>query len=186
MEVFGAVAAGITLGAELLRLSRCLRKMINGFRYARSDVAKLAQEMEIFSGMYDQFMRVCVFESKGKYCNSAPTKRLVSWAEETIKAVVKLLSRVSALVGNAKDSVIETVAAHVKWYFSENEVKCLRLSLSVARESINGFTNIRVIEKLDEEMDMLRAARAQEMRPIVEAQLETPLEIRLRMLKQMK
>jgi hypothetical protein len=183
MEVFGVVAAGLTLSAELIRLGRSLHKAIKVVKYARSEIEKLTAELEIFSGLYDQFMSVCVFGAKAKYCNAAPTRRLVAWARDARDSIRKLLDRVRGLAG---DSIVDKVTARVQLYFSEHEVKCLRLALCVARESMNGFTNIRLIEKLDEEMAMLQAASAQGNRQTHEQQLGMSIEVRNKLLKNMK
>jgi hypothetical protein len=180
MEVFSAVAAGIALSAQLMKLGRSLHKAIEKIKYTRPEIAKLAAELDIFSGLYDQFMNVCVFEPNAKYCNAAPTRRLVAWAQEARNAIRKLLDRVT---GSPGDSIVEKVAARVQWFFSEHEVKCLRLSLRVARESMIGFTNIGVIQKLDEQMAMLRAASANGTRQAIEQQLGISLKARIKMLK---
>lgn len=114
MEVFGVVAAGVTLGAELLRLSRSLHKMIKGIRYARRDIAKLADEMGIFSGLYDDFLSVCVTGDQSKSRITSPIVRLISWTKDAKKSFQTLLDRVRALVHDSRHSWIETLAAHVK------------------------------------------------------------------------
>jgi hypothetical protein len=157
MEVFSGVAAAITLGAELLRLSHLLSKMIKTMKTARRDMTKLVAEMETFADLYNDFYGVCIADRKR---GTASTKRLVAWIMQAITAFKTLLDRVRALAGETAHGVLDTLAAHVKWYFSENDVKCLRASLSVARESMRGFSNIAVIEKVDGEMELIRAAIA--------------------------
>jgi hypothetical protein len=182
-EVFGAVAAGIAVSTTLIKLGRSLHKTINKIRYARGEIEKLVAELEIFSGLYSQFMNVCVLEPEAKYRDATPTRRLEAWTKEAIHAIRKLLKRVRGMAG---ESMVGKVAAHVKWFFSEHEVKCLRLSLCVARESMNGFTTIRAIEKLDEQMAALRAAIVQGHRQTLEKQLGITIEVRIKILEKMR
>jgi 23S rRNA A2030 N6-methylase RlmJ len=110
----------------------------------------------------------------------------MAWAEEAVHGFKELLDRVQALIGDSLSSKLDTLIARVRWYFSENEVKFLRSSLSVARESMRGFSNIRVIEKLDEQMRLLKAAIAKGSQRTIEDQLGVDLEERIRMLVQKK
>tara|TARA_R110002003_G_scaffold70_26_gene6556 strand:+ start:5326 stop:5925 length:600 start_codon:yes stop_codon:yes gene_type:complete len=185
-EIFGVVAAGIMLGPELLRLSRSLRKTFKAIRYAPHDLDKLVKEMEIFADLYEDFHDVCTSDPKYKARSSGPAKRLMAWAEEAVHGFKKLLARVQALTGDSLNSKLDTLIARVRWYFSEDEVKFLRSSLSVARESMRGFSNIRVIEKLDEQMRLLKAAIAKGSQRTIEDQLGVDLEEQIRMLVQKK
>jgi hypothetical protein len=186
MEVFGAAAAAFTLGAELLRLSRSLRKMIKGIKYARRDIAKLADEMGIFAGLYEDFLRVCVIGDQSTSRMTSPIMHLIAWTKDAHKSFKMLLHRVRALARDSSHSWIETVAAHVKWYFSEHDVKSLRLSLNVARESMRGFSNISIVEKLDKEIDMLRTAILRGNREATELSLGMSLEDKMYCLKQLR
>ena len=182
MEVFSGAAAAITLGVEVLHLSKWLFKTAKKIKYARREITKLAKEMAIFSDFY----RVCISGQKRGGYGSYSTRRLVAWAQNAKGSFEKLLKRVRVLAGDSEYSKLETLKAHMKWYFSENEVKCLRSSLSVARESMRGFSNITIIEKIDKEMDLLRAAIAKGDRRAIEEQLGMTVEEKMEELKHMK
>jgi hypothetical protein len=76
--------------------------------------------------------------------------------------------------------------ARIKWYINEKEVKCTRASLSVARQSILALSNIRIIGKIDEEIQMLKEAILQGNRQIIEKKLGMSVEQRLQLLKQQR
>ncbi|CAO2655764.1 Nn.00g045670.m01.CDS01 [Neocucurbitaria sp. VM-36] len=168
MEVFGVVAASVTLGAELLRISRSLKEMIKKIRYARREIEDLAKEMVMFSKLYEQFLDAYRTASKSETSFSSAAECLISWTMDAIHDFKILRNKVRALAGDPKYSVLDTIAAHVRWYFSETAVKYLRASLIVARESMIGITNIRAIQKLDEQLKELRTALTQEHRQAVE------------------
>ncbi|KAF2798740.1 hypothetical protein K505DRAFT_295874 [Melanomma pulvis-pyrius CBS 109.77] len=134
LAIFGGVAAGCTLSAEILRLSRSLRKAIKSIRYARREISKT--------------VRALGADPKYEY------------------------------------SLVETFTAHVRWYFSKSSVACLRASLSVARECMNGFTNIRCIEKLDEQLRYLKRSVREGNRQALEAKLRMTVEERVEILEQ--
>ncbi|KAF2830568.1 hypothetical protein CC86DRAFT_463847 [Ophiobolus disseminans] len=187
MEVFGGIAAGITLGAEILRLSRSLLKMAKRIRYARREILKLVKEMGVFADLYEDFYAVCISDQRRKVRPIASTRRLVDWTQEATHAFKKLLDQVRALADDSRYSMLETFTAHMKWFFSESDVKYLRSSLSVARESMRGFSNITFIATIDEEMDLLRATIAQGDRQRLQdmgVQLGMSVEDRLNELKQ--
>jgi gamma-glutamyl:cysteine ligase YbdK (ATP-grasp superfamily) len=143
--------------------------------------------MGIFADLYEDFYRVCVSDQRKKGRNTSSTRRLIDWIQDATDAFSELLKRVRALAGDSRNSMLETLTSHVKWFFSENEVKCLRLSLSVAQESIRGFSNVTLIEMIDEEIQVIRAANAQGNQQAIQAledHLGATLEERLGELEQ--
>jgi hypothetical protein len=129
MEAAGVAAAGIAFGALILKLSRWLYKSARKIRYARREIMKLVKEMGIFADLYEDFYRVCVSDQRKKGRKTSSTSRLIDWIEDATDAFRGLLNRVRALAGDSRYSMLETLTAHVKWFFSENEVKYLRLSV---------------------------------------------------------
>jgi hypothetical protein len=187
MEIVGVVAAGITFGSTILKLSQWLYKSAKKIKYARRELLKLVKEMGVFADLYEDFYRVCISDQRKKARNTSSTTRLVDWIQEAIDAFNVLLNRVEVLAGDSRYSMLETLTAHVKWLFNENEVKYLRLSLSVARESMRGFSNVTFIETINEEIQMIRAVIAQGDRQhiqVLEDQLGATLEERLGELEQ--
>jgi hypothetical protein len=164
MEVTNSVEKGLILSAELLRLSQCFFKSIQKAKYPGHEIATLSDKLETFAHFYKDFFTSSAFESR-------PIRRLISWTEETIDALRRLLKRVRSWTFISRDSLIGNVAARVKWSLHENEVKCLRLSLGVATESINAFMNILNIEKLHQQMDALKSAMERSDRWALEEQL---------------
>jgi hypothetical protein len=179
MEVFGAVAAGCALGGELLRLSRALRKMIRSVKYARREIVNLSDEIDMFAALYQSLKTT--YDRKrnngASICTSFPMRKLTSWTESVKRSFEALVDKVEALSYDPEyASMIQTAAAHVKWYFERNTVTCLRASLSVARESITGFLNVVEIESLDEQLKLLRKALHDGNRRAVEQQLGMTIE----------
>jgi hypothetical protein len=182
MEIAGVAAAGITFGALILKLSKWLYKSAKKITYARRELMKLAKEMGIFADLYEDFYRVCVSDQRKKGRDTSSVRSLIDWIEDAIDAFRKLRKKVQALAGDSKYSMRETLTARVKWFFSENEVKYLRLSLTVAQESMRGFSNITVIETINEEIQLIRAVIAQGDRQdiqVLEDQLGATLHERL-------
>jgi hypothetical protein len=187
MDIVGTVAAGITFGALILKLSRSLYKSAKKIRYASREIMKLVKEMGIFADLYEDFYRVCVSDQRKKGRNTSSTRRLIDWIQDATDALRVLVRHVQALAGDSRHSMLETLTAHVKWFFSENEVKYLRSSLGVAQESMRGFSNITIIETINEEIEVIRAAIAQGDRQTIQAlelDLGSTLKERLDELKQ--
>lgn len=176
MEIFGAVAATITLGAELVRISGSLRKAVRSIRYARRDIESLAEEIGLFSGLYENFLDACPLSSGSEAHSPSSNERLISWTRAAIRDYKKLRKEVGALARDPNPSLLDTVAAHVRWYFRETTVKYLRASLCVARESITGLTNIRAIEKLDEQLSFLKSVLSTEQKRKIEIEYGMPVE----------
>ncbi|KAH4989842.1 hypothetical protein HBI76_063020 [Parastagonospora nodorum] len=186
MQAFHPVAAGVTLSAEVLRSSRSLRKLTKGTKHARIKIVGLSKEMDLFADLYDELFRVCIFDSSTTTCTQSPVKRLVAWTEETIDAFRNLLDRIQDLVDISRDSVVDVLVARMKWRAIEREMECMRMSLSISRQGIKGFINIRVFEKLEEEEDMLRNTIERGDRQSLEERFGMTLEDRVRTVKHMR
>jgi hypothetical protein len=187
MEVAGVVAAGVTFGALILKLSQSLFKSARKIKYARRELMKLVKEMGVFADLYEDFYRVCVSDQRKRGRKTSSTRHLIDWIEDAIDAFKALLNRVRALAGDARYSMLETLTAHVKWLFNENEVKYLRSSLSVAQEGMRGFSNITAIDTIKEEIRMINVVIARGDRQAIHAledQLGATLEERVGELKQ--
>jgi hypothetical protein len=172
MEIVGVAAAGITFGALILKLSKSLYKSAKKIRYAHRD-----------------FYRVCVSDQRKKGRDTSSTRRLIDWIQNAMGAFGVLLKRVRAIAGDSRYSMRETLTAHVKWLFSENEVKYLRSSLNVAQGSMRGFSNITAIETINEEIQLIKAVIAEGSQQAIqdlEDQLGVTLEKKLDELKQMR
>ncbi|KAH7410222.1 hypothetical protein DE146DRAFT_628749 [Phaeosphaeria sp. MPI-PUGE-AT-0046c] len=161
MEIVGTAAAAITFGALILKLSQKLCKSAKKIKYARREITKLVKEMGIFADLYEDFYRNCVSSQRKKGRDTFSTGRLIDWIEDATGAFMNLLTQVEALAGDSRLSVLESLTAHVKWLFSEHEVKCLRYSLRVAQENMRGFSNLRVIEAINDEIQLIKNVIAQ-------------------------
>lgn len=185
-EIFGAVAAGIALSNEMIRIGRSIRKATKRVQHARRDFAELADEAIIFAGLYNRFLRTCGDDLKSCRDTAAAFQRLDKWARANRRGLRKIQRECKALRSNDKygTSISETVAAHVKWFFNKDSVEGLQVALRVAREYINGFSTLTYIKKLEQELEMLRHALDNIMeRQILEEQLGMPLEEKIKELK---
>jgi hypothetical protein len=156
-EIFGAVAAGLTICTQLAQLGNAIRKGVKRIKNARKDVLELSDEAVLFTSL----------------------DRLVAWLEQPESALSELLEKVKALIRDPKYqySWQEKCIAQIEWFGSKGAVKRLRASLSIARSSISGYSNLMCIQKLNEELRMLHlATRCDENRRIVQAQLGMTLE----------
>jgi hypothetical protein len=173
-RVQNAAAAGITLTAELVQLSRSIRKAVKKMRYTRTEAENLADEMEIFADLYFDLLNPCRTGPQTSKRASISIERLKIWVENAIEGFEKLMG---ALDEDAEYSLLDTLTARRRWHRSESVAKCLRASLMVARESIACFTNIRNIEHLCELLDMLETAVTEEQRRQFELKCGTNLEL---------
>ncbi|KAF1831349.1 hypothetical protein BDW02DRAFT_572106 [Decorospora gaudefroyi] len=187
-EIFGAVIAGVTLTTELTQLCPSLHKLVNQIRNAPRELSKLVDEVRLFTDIYLEFY--WAFDNDMSKSNimspirhlRSPVKLLAAWTEGAIRGFHKLLGKVGLLIDGSRSSVVQRCAARIEWYFNEKEVKCTRASLSVARQSISALLNIRIIGKIDEEIQMLERAIRKGNRRIIEKELEMSVEQRLQLL----
>lgn len=186
-EIFGAVVAGITVGSELIRLGCAIQKAITRIKNSRRDIEKLANETIMFAGLYKRFLRACKEDSDAYTTDASAVRPLISWAQRTVDSLNELLQKVEVLYPKFKPrSAFEDKAiAHLVWSRSTGAVKALRASLSVARESINAFSNLMCLKKLKDQINMLREAMNDpSKRRALERELGDTLENRIRELDQ--
>lgn len=185
-EIAGVIVGGMGICGQLFQVGRQIQKAIKTIKNSRRDIGKLAKETIIFAGLYHMFSSVCK-ESDASVRDSVAIAELNSWAQTSVDGLEELLQKVEALTPGDKSSrsIEESLIAHVQWFFSKSTVKALRASLSVARESINGFSTLMHVNKLNTEITLLeQALRDQELRRGLEKQHGASLEEIILMLKQ--
>lgn len=191
MDVFSAVAAGFGLSAQLISLCRKLHSIGKSIRYARGDVGGLADEMRVFGELYQQFLEICVDDQANRkrapsaVLSSSPI-HLIAWTKSAVRELRYLLRSVKPLKSDPRHeySLTEKLKAHLKWYFSRRNVNHLRASLSVARESITGFTNLWAIKSLKKQLRFLKQAMREGMKPMLETQLGSTVENYIQLLEE--
>lgn len=177
-EIFGAVAAGIAIGGELIRFGREIQRSIERIKNSRQDVENLASETIIFAGLYQRFLRACKKDRRARTTDAPAVLPLIRWAEATLAKLDRLLSKVQGLHSEHKPRTRweDTTIARVIWLKSTRKVKVLRSSLSVARESVIGFTNLMYLDELRDQLKRLKKALDS---PNERRELETRLGIAL-------
>lgn len=185
LAVFGGVAAAITLAAEMLKLSRTLRRMAISVRFARRDIKKISNEMDIAAEAFQAFHELCSADSAPQSGISFDVAPLISWTNAACQGLRILLRKVKGLTSEPRDkpSRRKKLAAHVRWYLYKRSVSYLGMCLSVARESMNGFMNIRKIEKLNEQIELLQRLERDGKRSKVEAKLGVVIEEHMDLLR---
>jgi hypothetical protein len=182
-EIFGAVAAGIALCSQLTTIAVAIRKATKEVKNARKDIAKLSDETVIFANLCEGFLNVCADDPTTKRGGAFSIGPLYLWIKRTIVEQGRLLRKVEALIPDDeyRYSFRETLVAHREWFFNKSKVKSLRTSLTIARESMNGFTNLMYIRKLNEELQYLKTAlRDASLRQSIEERFKTTLETKIR------
>jgi hypothetical protein len=159
-EIFGAVAAGIAIGSKLIQLGCAIQRSIERIKNSRKDIEDLANETIIFAGLYQKFLRACDDDRHAKTTDAPAVIPLIDWAEGTLKKLNKLLRKVESLYPQTKvrTKLEDTCIARIVWFGSTRKVQALRNSLSVARESIHGFSNLMCLEKLKDQLKLLKEA----------------------------
>ncbi|KAF3042329.1 hypothetical protein E8E12_002007 [Didymella heteroderae] len=186
-EIFGAVAAGIAVGSELIRLGCAIQRSIERIKNSRKDVEDLATETIIFAGLYQKFLRACGKDRHVGTTDVPAVLPLIKWAEETLAKLKKLLRKVEGLYPQMKPRTKweDTFIALIVWFGSSSKVQALRNSLSVARESIIGFTNLMCLDELKIQVKLLKEAlRDRNKRRELEDRLGVTLEDRIREINQ--
>lgn len=187
MEPFSVAAAAVTLCPVIIGITSSLCNAAKSIKYARRELEDLTNEMLIFSVLYRQFLELCSKNKKDKQASSA-RKRLKSWAEKAIFDFEKLSRHVDALSTKPLQhhSATETLTAHFKWYLKKSTLKYFRASLIVARQSMLGFINICNIERLDEELAMLRSVLTRKEKLDIEKKTGKTVEELIQLLQQDK
>jgi hypothetical protein len=169
-DIFGAAVAGLALLTELTKFGIAIRKATKRIKNSRRDIAELTDETVIFAGLCEDFLRTCANDREAKSTG-----------------LCELLRKVEAVGPEPKHqySLQEVLIAKLEWFFSKDAVRRLRGSLTVARASISGFSNLMCIRKLNEELQMLREAlSSRASRQKVELKLGMSVEEKIRMVRQ--
>jgi len=186
----GLEAAGIAIGivglsTVLATTVRKIRTTVQDIHYAQGDILEVEKEVDLFARIYDDFLDACD-EASSMTKNASKIKTsLISWTQKTIEGFKNLLHKVEAIARNPEYyySVRKVAAAYYCWLRSKGTVKYLRASLSIARQSMIAFTNIRVIEKLNEELAHLRSALSPTEREGIELRLNMTVEDRVKIIR---
>jgi hypothetical protein len=187
MEVLGAVAACVALCSTLIESGKAIRKATKRIKNARKDVLELSDEAVIFAGLCEDFLYTCKDHREVKTKAFASLHCLVAWLEQFKVALSELLEKVEALVRDPRYhySLQDKCIAHVEWFGSKGTVKELRASLAIARPSINAYSNLVYIQRLNEELRMLYLALEDEQsRRSIEEKLGMTLESKIEMVLQ--
>lgn len=185
-EIFAIVGGSLTLAGQLMQVGQFLHEATKRVQHAREDIAHLANESITFAGLYDTFRETCDGELELVDASLA-TQRLTIWTEDIIDELNRILEKVNTLRldNNNKRSITGVLVAHLEWFFKRSAVERLRASLSVARDTINGFCIMIVLRKLDTELNMLNNALLDnEKRQVIESKLKVKLEVKINKLKQ--
>ncbi|KAI4944104.1 hypothetical protein J4E91_008959 [Alternaria rosae] len=185
MEVAGIAISVFGLSTALAATVRKIRKTVQDIRYARGDLHEVEKEVLLFARIYDDFLDACDEASSVTENASKIKTSLISWTQKTIKGFENLLAKVQAIARNPEYhySVSKVATAYYSWIRSKSTVKYLRASLSVARQSMIAFTNIRVIEKLNEELAYLRSTLSPTEREIIELRLKMTVDERVKIIQ---
>jgi len=149
----------IGLSTVLLTTARKLRETVQDVRYAQGDLSDVLEETDLFAGTCDDFLDVCDEDPLNSERTQKLKLQLKSWTTRTVQGFDSLLDKVQAVARNPEDdySAIEVIIAHIVWLRSKGTLKYLRASLSVARQNMICFTNIRIIEKLNVDLAQLKS-----------------------------
>jgi hypothetical protein len=187
-DIFGAAVAGLALLTELTKFGIAIRKATKRIKNSRRDIAELTDETVIFAGLCEDFLRTCANDREAKSSAAASSiGPLKAWIKRTSTELCELLRKVEAVGPEPKHqySLQEVLIAKLEWFFSKDAVRRLRGSLTVARASISGFSNLMCIRKLNEELQMLREAlSSRASRQKVELKLGMSVEEKIRMVRQ--
>ncbi|KAF1365582.1 hypothetical protein EJ07DRAFT_151065 [Lizonia empirigonia] len=179
MDPVSITLAVVPIASELIRLGCGVQKLIKKVKNARPEVEKLANETILFVGLYKRFMRACNDDTDAFTKDQSAMRPLILWAERTANELEKLLDQVKALYPQSKIrwGFEDDAIARVVWINKQSQVKALRASLSVARESIHGFTNLMCLKKVNDQIGLMMAAlRNPNKRHVLERKLGTTLE----------
>lgn len=166
MEPASLTLGCIALLSPLLKCGKEIRKAVKRIRSSRRDILDLADDTIIFTGLCEDFLREACAHDGGAYADrSLPIEFLSDWITRTSRGLEEILQKVQALKSNptARLSLEQKLIAYLEWLFSKSLVEYLRKNMSVLRESINGFSNLMCIQKLNEELRWLKTALADPM-----------------------
>ncbi|KAI4646012.1 hypothetical protein J4E93_005591 [Alternaria ventricosa] len=185
MEPFSAAAAAVALCPIVIGIAKELRVAYKKITYARQELEELVNEMDIFTDLYTEFLKVCSTRKKHRRSVSSAKRKLVSWTKHAIADFKTLAHKVDALSRDPvyKHSIIDTGLAKFKWYFNTKHLVYLRASLSITRQSMVGFTNICAIELLDEQLAHLKSVLTAQQREDILYEYGMTVEQRIQVLQ---
>jgi hypothetical protein len=187
LEILGAVAAGVALCTTLVESGKAIRKATKRIRNARKDVLELSDEAVIFAGLCEDFLHTCNDHREAKSRVFGSLHRLVAWLDHFKNALSELLNKVKAIIRDPRYhySWEKKCSAYLEWMGSKSTVKKLRASLELAISSISGYSNLMYIQRLHEELQMLKLALENERsRQTIEEKFGMTLEEKIEMVLQ--
>jgi hypothetical protein len=179
------VAALLGLPIALVATVKKIQETVKSIKRVQPELLDLVNETKLFAGIYDAFIDVFDEESSNTEQTLKIKWDLIAWTKKAIEGLENLLSKVQAVGRNPEYfySFLEVMTAHVIWLKSKDTIKYLRASLSVARQSMVAFTNIRIIEKLNEELAHLKSALSPTERQLLESKYKMTMEDRIWMMR---
>jgi len=187
-EIFGTIAAAVTLGPVILKLGRELRDGARSVKFARRELEELVNEMSIFTALTYEFYNACSTKKKQTELVLSAQERLADWTEAAIQDFEQLSYTVDALSTDPiyQHTAYQVARAHYDWYRSKSYLEYLRASLSVARQSMNGFTNVCNMELLDEQLVYLKSVLTTQQRKEIEQEFGMPVEKRIKVIQSIR
>ena len=180
-EVLGAVAAGIAICHEITYLAKEIHKIAKNIKNAPKDIGTLTDETVIFTGLYGDFLETC--EQNTKFQKVVWMDRLKAYAGNLIRRLQAIVTEGEALRVDVdyRHPLKDTLRAHWNWLIRRNVVTHLRTTLAIASQTITGFLNIICIQRLNEELELLRSIlNNPEKRTRIESEIGVSLEDKIR------
>jgi hypothetical protein len=179
------VVALLGLPIALVATVKEIQETVKSIKRAQPELLDLVNETKLFAGMYDAFIDVFDEVSSNTEQILEIKRDQIAWTKKAIEGLENLLSKVQAVGRNPEYfySFFEVLTAYVIWLRSKDTIKYLRASLSVARQSMVAFTNIRIIEKLNEELVDLKSALSPTERQRLESKYKMTVEDRIGMMR---
>jgi hypothetical protein len=179
------VVALLGLPIALVATVKKIQETVKSIKRAQPELLDLVNETKLFAGIYDAFIDVLDEESSNTEQSLKIKWDLIAWTKKAIEGLENLLSKVQAVGRNPEYfySFLEVMTAYVIWLKSKDTIKYLHASLSVARQSMVAFTNIRIIEKLNEELAHLKSALSPTERQRFESKYKMTMEDRIGMMR---
>jgi hypothetical protein len=178
----------IGLSTVLVTTVKKIQETVQDLKWAQRDLCDVYKEVDLFAGICDDFLDACDDDPSITKQASKIKLQLKSWTKRTLRGFKNLLGKVRAVARDPKYdySAIEVVTAHVIWLRSKRTMQYLRASLSVARQNMICFTNIRVISKLNVELAHLKSVLSltEAERRLVEVRHKMTVEERIVMIQQ--
>ncbi|OWY54659.1 hypothetical protein AALT_g11579 [Alternaria alternata] len=160
MDPISLTIGVIGLPVAIVSTVKIFRKTVQAVENAQPELRNLVKETGLLDGVFASFLDVLDEDPSYIQGTSKFARDLTYYTENLMKDFDSLRHGVRAVDRDFKYdySRIERLTALIVWLRSTSTIKYLRASLSVARQSIIAFTNIRLIEKQNEELAHLRSA----------------------------